>query len=378
MRSDQIIPAIDKINVELADIFKRYYPGLKNPLLTDYPHMHGINAHVGLSLDFLKNAEQREIERLYETTKAAKHYFTMHQNSRVFATCFVLLYGRERLEALPVNKWFLEHVHPYSITFDKSVIGLPFDYIMAGLNIEGFTDTTYCKFVAIRGINKDFKINSQMTPNNLEKIIVGTDENHKALMDYRELQTENFYYDEKLEKIETDFKVFCQKTLDRYHILLENLNSLENYLQHEIETRKTGQGASYLHLPFDDDKTNLEIADYLYRSLSKIKFIETSQANFMTLFNHKKTDPIIWKVGVNAFIKLFLGFENVYNLSFKGLIVDRKDKFEVIEKCFTFRDKTKKPMREYISSKYKGVEGVAPDEKKVLWPIIENLKKWYK
>jgi hypothetical protein len=377
MRSDPTISAIDKLNAELADIFKKHYPGIKNPLLTDYPNIHGINAHVGLSLDFLKNAEQREIERLYETTKAAKHFFTMHLNDRIFATCFVLLYGRERLEALPVFKWFKKHVHPYAITYNSSVIGLPFDFIMVGLNIEGFTDTTYCKFVAIRGLNKNFKINSQMTPHHWEETIVGTEENLKALLEYRELQTENFYFDEKLEKIENEFKVFCQKTLDRYQILLENLNSLENYLHHEHETRKIGHGASYLHLPFDD-KTNLEISDFLYRSLIEKKFIETSHSNFMTLFTHKKTDPIMWDAGLNAFLKLFLGFENVYNLSFKGLIVERKDKFEVIEKCFTFKDKPKIPMHEYISSKYKGLEGVAPGEKKVLWPIIENLKKWYK
>ncbi len=144
--------------------------------------------------------------------------------------------------------------------------------------------------------------------------------------------------------------------------------------------RKIKQESYYLHLKFDFRK-NQQTINFLFEELKNNNFIHTTQSNFSSVFTPEKTIPIKWEKGLNAFLKLFFGFENLklhgIAKNFDGLIEKRKDVFYAIANCFTFKDKpTNKPMHEYISSKASSGElkNSPPREMTALLPIIQNLQ----
>jgi len=381
MRADKIKPVIDRLNFDLTDILKKIHPNINNPLLTNYPHIHGVDALVALSLELLENAKQVEVSRLYETTKAVKEYFTLHMNDRIFATCFITLSYPEPKDNAPLKKWFSENIQPYSISYKKSLIGLPFDYIMSGLNIHGYTDNTYCKLFAKRSKNGGYSIYYEWEPGFGDKIFIGTTEKRKKMVDILEPKKESSRIINALNKIEKEFEVFCQRVDEKYLELLSNLRSLENILSYESKNPRNQFLASYIQLRITDEKTKVELIDFIYKSLYDLGCFDTTKENFRKIFTPDNTfHRIQWEWKVNTFVHLFTGFNFEYdgfNVEFPGIMKDSPSKWVTLADKFDIKRKSNKtPLHKYLEITKR--TGSRPIEMRRLLPFIEYLKNtWH-
>jgi|GEM_PF-4515740 len=380
MKSEEIKPIVTSLTDQIVEILIRYCPEVKNHYAITQPSFPGINILFNKVLSFKDLMSDHEIGYLFDISKDAVNNFTLQLNSKTLATCFVFI-NDEKEANHPLLEEYNNFVYNECTVNGLHCFGYPFDYLITDKQIDGFTPNTYLKFFAKRDIHDEIDIWELDKPGLRDAIIRDGFKIYRNLIvdEVNKKVGKGKIYD-IIQEIRQEFTRYSKEILPKYDRLMENFCSINKLLGNEVKRRKRIGLACYLHLPFDS-RINNEVIDFLYRSLND-KCFSSTKDNFKSVFSYEETVPIQWKMGLNMFVKLFIGFENLaidgIPKSFKGLIVNRKDQFLAISKCFDFKNKPKKEMHEYISSKNSQWSNATPHEIRKLWPLFEDLKKWYK
>ena len=389
MKTEQLKPIVAKFNNLLIETLVKISPGIDKHYWANNPSFNGLRFLIEKVLPEIGKAGDSEIKQILDLTRVTKDYFKIHLNSNVFATCYVFVNSaivdgvQYDFDNELVQQYFESNYCQVSIkaSYTQSA---PFDYCMIDQRIDGFTKHTFSRLTAEKTANGEIEIYTQICPNPSEISLLPELDNELKIERSQiivSVKTEwtKETISETSQKIKQEFQQFAHDVLAGYEKLNETFDALVSILNGEIELRKNNQASRYLRLKFDS-ATNKQIIDFLFQELNN-NFFHTSQSNFESVFTPKKTIPIKWEKGLNAFLKLFFGFENLKRYEsekkFDGLIEKRKDVFYAIANCFTFKDKpTNKPMHEYISSKASSgkLKNSPPREMTVLLPIIQNLK----
>ncbi len=376
MKAEQLKPIVSILTERLTAVLANLEPALKNDYWVKNPNIKGICWLIEKALPTINQAGESELKLIYETLKAAKDTFWLQMNDSTIATCFVLVSPPEKAKQIEIEQFFWKQITP---NFLKSVrtSAKPFNYFFVGGNVSGFTPNTYYKLLGKRQA-RGISVFEQTKPLPGETILLENNRNRDLLLNQIEPFSQHKNVLGVREKIHEKFEIFCTEVEAENVILAEQFTRLESILSHEIENRNQAQTGQYLHLKFGIAK-NQQIINFLYQELSNNNFFHTSKSNFESVFTPKKTIPIQWEKGLNAFLKLFFGFENLeidgFARSFEGLLSQRKDLILAISESFEFNVKTTKPIHNYISGKITTIKNTRPNEMPVLWPIIEQIKK---
>jgi hypothetical protein len=387
MNQDQLKPIIENLNKHLVEELQKIEPGIKNSLWAKHPSFKGIQFLLKKILPILSNIGIGELDKLLDLSNSALHHLRIHMSDQILATCFV----------------FVDHVTVDGklISFDDDEImdffedntrqvqlnavygkSSPFYYPMIDQKVHGFTKHTYEKFTSRKGHDDSILISRQVCNNFNDPILIPELENEISynrdeILEALKNEWGNKFLRDKCAEIEKRFHEFSLNVKFGYDNLLETLESIIEVLTQQIKLKKQEDQIPYLHLNFDE-RENQKIIQYLYDNLNN-KAFETSRKNFTSVFSRNPTIPIKWKLGLNAFLKLFLGFENLVidgiAKNYEGILLQRKDLYVAISECFEFNFNSTIPNHNYISGKYRALRYRKPREMAFLLPIIDLIKE---
>ncbi len=402
MTPEQLNQIITRLHKQLIETLVKFDPGLKKYETENKASFYGLKYLIEQSLPVLYKTGESEQKQILELAKLARHYFKLHDNGNVFATCFIFLNSATvngltyEFETDEIADYFLNRYHQTfragSISYSNGFLSA----LMLGQWIPGFSVNTYIKFSAVRKFNGKIEIERHVFQDDDEMILYDemeaemTNELHNNVSFDQRTFVRQFNKEWNSQEVDTwinnkkkEFYQYALMIREKYDTLIDSFNTLFEILTIELDQRKKSAAYSYLHLKFDED-TNQKIIDYLYEKLQS-NFFETPLENFKTVFSPEFTHPIFWKKSFNSFLKLFFGFSNlkidkINTESFDGLIKKKADVTIAIDVCFKFKDEPSGSFRDYISSKLNNsnLYSTKPYEINELWPTILQIKKWSK
>jgi len=390
MKTEQLNQILHNLNSQLVSILVKLEPDLKKHHWAKNPCFQGVRFLIEKALPLLNKAGENEIKQLYDLAKLVKNYFKQQSNSKIFATCYVFI-NSATVDSMEYSFDFGQIQDYFSKTYRQVGIkanyseAYPFDYIMIDQQIDGFTKHTFLRFTAEKNSNGEIIIYEQTNPCSPEPDLLADLDSElkisrKELIEAvkNEFGRENLF--NKSREIKHEFAKYANEVSLEYEKLIETFETLENILNSEIEIRKNSRPASYIRLPFDDEKKKQEIIEFLFEKLN-IHCFDTTKENFEKIFHDDKTfTKILWKLKPNLLVCLFTGYNfqiDGFCYDFQGIIQDDNKWVTLADKFQIKRDKDGTPLPKLLSN-IKGNKQ-EPRELKNLLPIIEDLKKiWRK
>lgn len=390
MKTEQLKPILHDLTSNLVNILVKLEPELKKHHWAKNPCFQGVRFLIEKALPLLNKAGESEIKLLNELAKNAKEKFKLQNHSKIFATCYVFLNSatvdqvQYDFDFQKIVAFLEKTYHQIGIKSIWSKTYSSFSYIMIDQQIDGFTKNTYLRFAAEKKINGEIIIYEQASPSLNEPDLLADLDNElsigrKEIMEAVKNEWGRDYLFSKSRDIKNEFTKFSNEISLEYDKLIETFEILENILNSEIEIRKNSRPASYIRLPFDDEKKK-EIIEFLFKKLNGHCF-DTTKENFEKIFTNDKTfTKILWKLKPNLLVCLFTGYDfkiDGFYYDFQGIIQDDNKWVTLADKFQIKRDKDGTPLPKLLSN-IKGNKQ-EPRELKDLLPIIEDLKKiWRK
>ena len=245
--------------------------------------------------------------------------------------------------------------------------------------INDFTANTYFKMFWRKNIEGQFSVFKQKRAkpgfDKLLEIVLGDFQREKINFENGRTVDEIF---ELTEFAKFQFIEFCQ---DSDQILKQFVNRQEyiiELLNYEIEAKKNFQMASYIQIPFDEQRNNI-IINYIYKSLNGECF-NTSKENFQKIFTPDNSfTKIRWLCEMNLLVKLFTGFNYVidgFSISFPGIMKETSNKWMILADKFHIERKGNKvPLPQLLAGFKSSIK--QPRRLTKLLPFVKYLQKAY-
>lgn len=403
MTPEQLNQIITRLHKQLIETLVKFDPGLKKYETENKASFYGLKYLIEQSLPVLYKTGESEQKQILELAKLARHYFKLHDNGNVFATCFIFLNSATvngltyEFETDEIADYFLNRYHQTfragSISYSNGFLSA----LMLGQWIPGFSVNTYIKFSAVRKFNGKIEIERHVFQEDDEMILYDEmeaemkNELHNNVSFDQRTFVRQFNKEWNSQEIDTwinnkkkEFYQYALMIREKYDTLIDSFNTLFEILTIELDQRKNSRPASYIRLPFKDEKTKQEVISFLFEGLIGYECIKTSKENFQKIFTPDRSfTKIKWMPpwNPNTFVNLFTGFEDLnidgFDISFPG-IVDKNSSeiWATLSDKFDFGANRKIPANEWLLNlKNKGQK---PRQLKNLLPLTNGLKGWYK
>ncbi len=395
---NQIVPKIYK---QLVEILVKFDPDFKRFESETQTSFSKLGFLIERSLPILLKVGKSELEMLLKLAGLAQQYFKLIYSKDVFATDFVFM-GRVNFEGLchefetsEIHDYFTNQYHQLFDHWSQSESYFFLNSLKLDQWVPGFSVNTYVKFLAVRKFDGKIEIQKQYYQDNLEPMILFEEMKSELSNDQlKEIPFDQKTYVEQFNKNwntqdinswlkseEKDFLQYSLKVRNMYDKLMDKFNTLIDILTIELEQRKNSPPASYIRLPIKDEKKKQEFISFIYNSLNGNCF-NTTKENFEKIFTPDRSfTKIKWEAGMNLFVRLFYGFDNLnldgFEVSFPG-IADRKTRklWTVLADKFDFQTEGKTPVASRLP-KYIYDKSI-PHELKNYKTFIDNVKEGWK